>query len=68
MIPTPILDHFTYKDYEKIYEPSEDSFLFMDTLEEEKSILEKLNPAVCVEIGYVTREVKSSISLSDHKR
>lgn len=53
MIPTPKLDHFTREDYKKIYEPSEDTFLFLDTLEEQKDfILNEIDPQLIVEIGF----------------
>lgn len=54
MIPTPKLDHFSFKDYDRFYEPSEDTFLLLDTLQEERDfILNHLKPLVCVELGYV---------------
>lgn len=37
--------------FEFVYEPSDDSWLFMDALAEEKIFLEALNPLICVEIG-----------------
>lgn len=36
MLPTPILQHL---DYDKVYEPSEDSFLLLDSFEQEKDWL-----------------------------
>ncbi|CAL8307981.1 unnamed protein product [Merluccius merluccius] len=37
--------------FEEVYEPSEDSFLFIDALEQDAEELRKLSPAVCVEVG-----------------
>ena len=51
MLQTPDYSHFTPKDYDKIYEPCEDTFLFLDALESEISYLNNLNPEVIVEIG-----------------
>jgi hypothetical protein len=52
-LPTPQIGHLTSDDYEHIYEPAEDSFIFLDALEEDADDLRQLQPDVCVEIGYV---------------
>ncbi|KAI8877232.1 S-adenosyl-L-methionine-dependent methyltransferase [Backusella circina FSU 941] len=51
MIPTPDLSHFTREDYEKVYEPAEDTFLLLDALEEDEQLLKSLKPRICLEIG-----------------
>ena len=51
MLSTPDYSHFTVKDYESIYEPSEDSFLFMDALEKDMNYLNELKPLFVFEIG-----------------
>lgn len=39
----PSLDHFTYQDYENFYEPSDDTYLFLDALQYEFSNNNKWN-------------------------
>lgn len=51
MLPTPDYSHFKQSDYEEIYEPSEDTFLFLDALEKDINYLKSLNPLYAVEIG-----------------
>ncbi|CAG8627334.1 11197_t:CDS:2, partial [Paraglomus occultum] len=52
MLPTPNLDHLTADDYEHVYEPSEDTFLFLDALEKEAEFIKnRVKPTICLEIG-----------------
>ncbi|ORX93412.1 hemK methyltransferase family member 2-like protein [Basidiobolus meristosporus CBS 931.73] len=51
MIPTPHLTHFNSKDYEKFYEPAEDTFLLLDAFEEDFEALKSLRGGICLEIG-----------------
>ncbi|KAF8202949.1 putative methylase [Pholiota molesta] len=51
MIPTPDLSHLTKDDYEKVYEPAEDTFILLDALEEDAEALKDIQPSVCLEIG-----------------
>ncbi len=48
---TPDISHLTTKDYDKVYEPAEDSFLFLDALQEEADFIQSIRPLICLEIG-----------------
>ncbi|ESO94156.1 hypothetical protein LOTGIDRAFT_118872 [Lottia gigantea] len=49
--PTPDISHLKSGDFEKIYEPAEDTFLLLDSLEKDIDFLNNLRPSICVEIG-----------------
>ncbi|XP_012558529.1 methyltransferase N6AMT1 [Hydra vulgaris] len=51
MIPTPFYSHISDEDFLSIYEPSEDTFLLIDTLEKEQHILKSQKPLICLEVG-----------------
>ncbi|KAG0366336.1 HemK methyltransferase member 2 [Gamsiella multidivaricata] len=51
MLPTPDLSHLKRQDYEYIYEPAEDTFLFLDAFEDEAPFLKDLDPTISLEIG-----------------
>ncbi|KAJ8870496.1 hypothetical protein PR048_029519 [Dryococelus australis] len=48
---TPDYSHLTPEDFDHIYEPSEDTFLLLDALEEDVEFLEHLKPSLCLEVG-----------------
>mmetsp|Transcript_12828 Transcript_12828/g.27411 ORF Transcript_12828/g.27411 Transcript_12828/m.27411 type:complete len:218 (+) Transcript_12828:3-656(+) len=47
----PKLSHLSFRDYEHVYEPAEDTWLFVDTLHHERDFLKNLQPALCLEVG-----------------
>ena len=48
----PDMSHLRKSDFEQVYEPSEDTWLFVDALELEKDFITKtLQPTICFEIG-----------------
>ena len=51
MLPTPTYNLTKSNLKHLVYEPSEDTFLFLDALEQQLTCLEKLKPLVAVEIG-----------------
>ncbi|GAA5817642.1 hypothetical protein MFLAVUS_011193 [Mucor flavus] len=51
MIPTPDLSHIKKQDYDRVYEPAEDTFLLLDALEEDEKLIQSLKPRICLEIG-----------------
>jgi release factor glutamine methyltransferase len=48
---TPSYSHLGFDDYKKIYPPSEDTFLLLDSLELELPNLLQNQPLICVEVG-----------------
>lgn len=48
-IDTPLYNHIY--DFPTVYEPSEDTFLLIDTLEQELTFIQSLNPRFVAEIG-----------------
>ncbi|CAO1613536.1 unnamed protein product [Jaminaea pallidilutea] len=51
MLPTPSLTHLSKEDYRRVYEPAEDTFVFLDALEQDADQLRAAAPRVVVEIG-----------------
>ncbi|EJD04388.1 uncharacterized protein FOMMEDRAFT_81636 [Fomitiporia mediterranea MF3/22] len=51
MLPTPDLSHLTRQDYERVYEPAEDTFILLDALEKDAEELRNAKPRLCLEIG-----------------
>ena len=49
LIPTPSTSHLTAADFDSVYEPAEDTFILLDALEADLSLL--ANSRVCLEIG-----------------
>lgn len=51
MIPTPLYSHAGRGPFSEVYEPSEDSFLLMDALEQDADRLKQIKPSICLEVG-----------------
>eukprot|EP00762_Andalucia_godoyi_P003742 ANDGO_08581.mRNA.1 eRF1 methyltransferase catalytic subunit MTQ2 len=50
----PKLDHISFDTLKEIYDPSDDTFLFSDVLEEQQAALSAVLPGICLEIGPAT--------------
>ncbi|KAL0483948.1 HemK methyltransferase [Acrasis kona] len=65
----PSMSHLTSKDYKQIYEPSDDTWLFVDALESEKNVLKDCR--ICLEIGsgsgYVSAYLNKLVNSDNHK-
>ena len=48
---TPDISHLVSEDYLEVYEPAEDTFLFLDALQADCQFLRSKRPKVCLEIG-----------------
>ncbi|CAD5116430.1 DgyrCDS5320 [Dimorphilus gyrociliatus] len=51
MFETPDFSHLRDKEFSEVYEPAEDSFLFLNSLEDEFDYLAKIKPTIVLEIG-----------------
>eukprot|EP01135_Chromosphaera_perkinsii_P012235 Nk52_evm6s2622 gene=Nk52_evmTU6s2622 len=52
MLPTPDLSHLKAEDYNRVYEPAEDTFLLLDAIEKDLDFIRGvISPSLCVEIG-----------------
>ncbi|GAA5825896.1 hypothetical protein JCM11251_000043 [Rhodosporidiobolus azoricus] len=49
MIPTPLTNHLSARDFESVYEPAEDTFILLDALEQDQELLK--GSTVCLEVG-----------------
>ena len=47
----PSLEHFSFQDYENFYEPSDDTFLLCDALEQDRALIKQQSPKLVLEIG-----------------
>jgi hypothetical protein len=52
-IPTPDTEHVGRGAFASVYVPAEDTFLFLDALAADVAHLQALDPAICLELGYV---------------
>ncbi|KNC85726.1 methylase [Sphaeroforma arctica JP610] len=51
MLPTPDVGHLKRQDFDFVYEPAEDTFLFLDALEKDRGYLLERSPKIGLEVG-----------------
>lgn len=49
-LTTPNLNHAKMDDWLNVYEPAEDTFFMLDTLEEDMKFIIGMKPLTCVEV------------------
>lgn len=47
----PSLDHLTMEDFQDVYEPSDDTFLLCDAIENDRAHLTTVRPSLVLEVG-----------------
>ena len=50
-LPTPTYTHMKDEDFLQVYEPAEDTFLMIDSLEADYSFIKSRRPCICLEVG-----------------
>ena len=58
----PILDHLSFRDYDQVYEPAEDSFLLMDALQQDLDALRASNALLVLEVGAGSGAISACVS------
>eukprot|EP01134_Creolimax_fragrantissima_P003349 CFRG3349T1 len=51
MFPTPNISHLKRQDFDFVYEPAEDTFLFLDALQKDRDYLLERDPKIGLEVG-----------------
>ena len=51
----PSLNHTVLSDWNNVYEPSDDTFLLCDALNQDKVLFIESKPEIAIEIGYLKR-------------
>eukprot|EP01133_Synstelium_polycarpum_P005755 gene5755-6662_t len=47
----PLMDHLSSKDFQDVYEPAQDSYLFVDALHSDMEYIRSIEPRLVIEIG-----------------
>lgn len=59
------LKHITKSDRQKVYPPSQDTFLLIDSIKSDLSFINSLNPSIIMEIGVGSGAVLTSLSIEN---
>ena len=50
-VALPNMSHLGSKEFERVYEPSDDTFLLVDALSADAAEMRRRRPSLCVEVG-----------------